>query len=784
MRIALLSTGYPPANREGIARQRQILAQACTRMGHTVHVFTLDLESGDTCEAGVHVHRIHLEDRHFHAPGINRHRLVSTGLFSAVRAVHATTPFDVLDAPIWSATGWAAVERNLIPVVINLQTTTAQIAAINHVESTDIDDLISLEKRCVHKAAGILADSIGALETTRNDYGLPASTPTVCVYHGIPDIPPTPSRSARKGDRVEALVTGRLEKRKGIPVLFQILPHILQTLPSLTVRFVGPDNSLADGWYEEHRCSYREYWLSRNPEWKERVIFEGYVSDERLAELRGQADFALLPSLYESFGFTYVEAMRSSLPVVAFSNEAAHEIFLRDETDGAILVPNGDGDALGTAMIRMTRDPNLRETMGRAGRERFLSAFQDTHMARGSIAFYEAISNQHRTTPSRPITEAQRVYQVMEALDTGDGVSQITQQLAPLLKELGQDVPVLSRWTHTEVTLPTARYHTALDDIPKALILHYWNYSRSLWLLDHVQGPQALYYHNITPPDFFPPGDPQAAVARSGYRQLRENLHRFDLLLSDSWYNLHALAKGLSDARPTLCIYPMIEREELCSAPYDDVLYSNLTQGTACNWLFVGRIARNKRQDKLMRWFDQFSRGTDPIIHLWLVGNDQQDMNYRQELERLRRTLPFGHRIHITGKVSERELISYYRAADLFLCASEHEGFCIPIAHAMAMGIPVAACATSVLPETLGESGVLIRDERPAHLFPVLHRLSFDPTLRQRIIDGQYENLHRFSREEAMIRMKAAVNFLLHRTDHPLLIRSEALAHLPSGPRS
>ena len=47
--------------------------------------------------------------------------------------------------------------------------------------------------------------------------------------------------------------------------------------------------------------------------------------------------------------------------------------------------------------------------------------------------------------------------------------------------------------------------------------------------------------------------------------------------------------------------------------------------------------------------------------------------------------------VHFTGHVSNEELSAYYEVADLFLCASEHEGFCVPLVEAFYKQVPVLA---------------------------------------------------------------------------------------------
>ncbi|HEU5089161.1 MAG TPA: glycosyltransferase family 4 protein [Roseiflexaceae bacterium] len=91
----------------------------------------------------------------------------------------------------------------------------------------------------------------------------------------------------------------------------------------------------------------------------------------------------------------------------------------------------------------------------------------------------------------------------------------------------------------------------------------------------------------------------------------------------------------------------------------------------------------------------------DRNARLWLAGNDRFDPFYTHVLQRQRGSLRSESHVTFTGKVSRAELYAYYRAADVFVCASEHEGFCITVAEAMAFQLPVLAYAAGAVPEIL-----------------------------------------------------------------------------------
>jgi L-malate glycosyltransferase len=767
MRICLLSTTYPPTNTEGIARQRQVLATELCRRGHDIHIVTPGSITHTRRDGSVQVHEVaisginHYSNAH---PELDIPLSASQALYERLVALHAEHAWDIVDVPLWAAQGFVTIHRYAGPTVLWLQTSSAQLRAINGQAGLDEGAAImGLERACLERADGLLGDSQVALETTLHDYQIHPRVPTAIAHLGLAELQaPTAERSQRP--TVEALVVGRLERRKGTPLLFDLLPDVLRQNPHLVVRFVGRDNSANDGWGSRHNTTYPEFFQHRYPALAQRVIFEGYVDDQRLSEYYRQADFLLAPSLYESFGLVYLEAMRARLPVIAFAAGGACEIFPADQANGALLVPVADQRQLAAAITRMAQRPELRRQLGEHGLKRFQQAFSAERMADATLDCYAHVIADHHAR--RQVSDP--IYQVMEALDIGDAVSNIARHHAGLLAELGQPAAILSRQAHESLKHETRPLATALSHSRSGLIFHYWGYNTSTWLAQSLRGRKAIYYHNITPPEFFSPGSEMFGWATDGYAQLQRIANIFDLIVGDSRYNLAEFARFLHTPRPMLHLYPVVEAAEIRSAAYDRALLAHLRQSSDVNMLFVGRVARNKRQDQVMLAFDHYWREHNRSARLWLVGNDQGDPIYRAEIEQLRTSLASGKQIVLTGKISDLELQAYYRAADIFMCASMHEGFCIPIAHAMAFDVPVLAYAAAAVPETMGGEGILIHDWQVANVATTLDQITSDATFRERLLIDQRASLSRFSLAEARQRLAAIVLFLQNGTPSAL----------------
>jgi glycosyltransferase involved in cell wall biosynthesis len=125
------------------------------------------------------------------------------------------------------------------------------------------------------------------------------------------------------------------------------------------------------------------------------------VSDEDLARLYGEAEIAIVPSLYEGFSLPAIEAMSCAVPVVATTGGALPEVVGVSGETGLLVEPNNP-DALVEAIGRLLDDAALRERLGAAGRQRVIERFTWQVTARGTAACYDAILN-HQPLPESVI---------------------------------------------------------------------------------------------------------------------------------------------------------------------------------------------------------------------------------------------------------------------------------------------------------------------------------------------------------------------------------------------
>jgi glycosyltransferase involved in cell wall biosynthesis len=99
-------------------------------------------------------------------------------------------------------------------------------------------------------------------------------------------------------------------------------------------------------------------------------------------------------------------------------------------------------------------------------------------------------------------------------------------------------------------------------------------------------------------------------------------------------------------------------------------------------------------------------------------------------LEKLITELNLKNSIIFTGRLSEKELVALYQAADIYMDPSLYEGFGLQVVEAMACGIPVITSNVTALPEVVGDAGILVSPNDIEGLASALVRVLTDSGLR------------------------------------------------------
>jgi glycosyltransferase involved in cell wall biosynthesis len=184
------------------------------------------------------------------------------------------------------------------------------------------------------------------------------------------------------------------------------------------------------------------------------------------------------------------------------------------------------------------------------------------------------------------------------------------------------------------------------------------------------------------------------------------------------------------------------------------------------NVLFVGRLIPNKRPDQLIRYFHAYQTLFEPDARLILAGSFTQFERYLAQLHDLVARLGTRN-VHIVGQVSDAELTALYDVADLFLCASEHEGFCVPLIEAFYKRVPVLAYASTAVPATMDGGGILYDSTDPAEVAGLMDAVLEDESLEARVLTAQDAALVRLLTHDFAATLLKHVNRVLSAPPRP-----------------
>jgi len=166
-----------------------------------------------------------------------------------------------------------------------------------------------------------------------------------------------------------------------------------------------------------------------------------------------------------------------------------------------------------------------------------------------------------------------------------------------------------------------------------------------------------------------------------GRQELATFAERTALALGVSEYNRSELEE--LGFQPTGVLPLLSDPERLAASPSPVV--EALFGDDLTNFLFVGPVIPNKRLEDVMKVVKYYQRFIDRKCRLIFVGEWRDFERYYESLVGFAYELDLKN-VEFPGRVSTRELVAYYRVADVFLCMSEHEGFCAPPARSLRDG--------------------------------------------------------------------------------------------------
>jgi len=236
--------------------------------------------------------------------------------------------------------GVLCVRQLPVPVIITCHHTYMQ--QIRHIRSQFWKAVfVPFEKRTYRLADRIIAVSEATKNALVKQYNVPENKITV-IHNAVDTGRFRPLDTPKNDDTL--LYVGRIDKRKGIEFLIRSMPLVRKHIPDMHLLIGGKGNEL-----ESMKNLVDRLHLERN------ITFLGFVPDEQLNELYNRAHCVVVPSIFEGFGITVIEALAAGIRVVGTDVDGIREILCNGEYGR--LVPYGDNLALAEAIVAELRGP-------------------------------------------------------------------------------------------------------------------------------------------------------------------------------------------------------------------------------------------------------------------------------------------------------------------------------------------------------------------------------------------------------------------------------------------
>lgn len=321
-----------------------------------------------------------------------------------------------------------------------------------------------------------------------------------------------------------------------------------------------------------------------------------------------------------------------------------------------------------------------------------------------------------------------RLIQILDSFSYGDAIGNHTIAIYARIKSKGFECKIYADLIDQRLISYAEKFENYQEEPGDIILYHLSTGSRLNRKVADFHSKLIINYHNITPSIFFKPYNSVLAdISASGYEDARFLADRADMVIADSDYNASELRK-MGYSCPIYTVPIIMNFDDYRTAPDKTILNQFVRSNGITNIVFVGRIAPNKKQEDVILDFYYYTKYFNPDSRLILVGNYNNLESYFLKLRKYVRQLGLNNVI-FTGHIKFSEILAYYKTADLLLCESEHEGFCVPLVEAMYFCVPIVAYASSAVGETLGNAGVLLNEKDPIKTAAIMDVLLSDQQL-------------------------------------------------------
>jgi len=315
-------------------------------------------------------------------------------LEATLRTLHQSWPFDLFEVEESWGIGLRAARRAEFPTVVRLHGPWFLNGVANGARrGVAFAERDARERRLLAAAAAVSAPSHDVLERSRRHFRL-ALEPARVIPNPVRDVPPELRWAPQPEAPPRVLFVGRFDRHKGGDLAIDAFREIGAALPRAELLFVGPDRGFDDG--RGRTFGLEEYLAERipDPAVRSRVRRLGALPPGEVAALRGGASVVVVPSRYEVFAMTAMEALASGAPLVAARVGGLAERLRPGEN--ALCFEAGDAGDLARRVREVLANPALAARIAAGGRRLFEQSCAPAAVAGEVQAFYGEVLARRR----------------------------------------------------------------------------------------------------------------------------------------------------------------------------------------------------------------------------------------------------------------------------------------------------------------------------------------------------------------------------------------------------
>lgn len=404
LKICFLVDEFPPDLVGGIGKWTYILAKGLAEKGHEVTVITRSVLEHPVVDYadGFFIHRLPI--RHYSSNVADLPKLgdlpstikdVAYTFYEEVERLNKIRGVDVVSSPIWDVIGCAVVMSNKYPTVVSLHTNYKMALPfkkewVGSYKLNHVDKVLVAEQEVLNYCSSIMANS-KAITSDSVDSLFDLKDKIFIVPHAV-ECQSTNCSVAGDDGVIDILFVGRFEYRKGIDILLDCIPMVLEKNKNVFFHLVGRDSE------PYNQSASVEDWFChgyRSEEWFSNVLFYGEVDEDTKNSLYSKCDIFVAPSRYESFGLIFLEAMSFGLPCIGLNVGGVPEV-VKSGSDGLLIDGESPSD-LAAAIIKLVDSEELRLSFSRNGLQKSLLCFNLDSMISGAVNCYGEAIGKYKT---------------------------------------------------------------------------------------------------------------------------------------------------------------------------------------------------------------------------------------------------------------------------------------------------------------------------------------------------------------------------------------------------